>query len=198
MTSMSPSGQWVKGVCSYAVNTLSQSGTHAYWILRYHWFRGSHNGLSPVRRQTFIETNVGLLSIQHVHWLMVPSHYLNQLWLDISDPLWHSTERNVTATDQVNILYNKFQNYTLEVTDTYPRGEYVKTKESAPRQHNGTQGSLCLAPANQLAANKQPLWYSIPSTLVVLCFKRWSYCLHALFRGYPAKRALSAMRKHGG
>ena len=125
-------------------------------------------------------------------------HYLNQFWLDISDHFWHSTERNITATGQANILYNKFENYTLEVTDTSPRGEYVKTKESTPRQHNGTQGSLCLAPANQLAANKQPLWYSIPSTLGVLCFKRWSYCLHVLFRGYPAKRALSAMREHGG
>ena len=104
---------------------------------------------------------------------------------------------SLTATGQANIMYNKFQNYTLEVTDISPSGEYVKTKEPAPRQHNGTQGSLCLAPANQLTANKQPLWYSIPSTLGVLCFKRWSYCLHALFRGYPAKRALSAMRKHG-
>ena len=105
-----------------------------------------------------------------VHWLMAPSHYLNQLWLDISDHLWHSTERNVTATGQANILHDTFENYTLEVTDSSPRGKYVKTKESAPRQHNGTQGPLCLAPANQLAANKQPLWYSIPSTLgVFLC-----------------------------
>ena len=100
---------------------------------------------------------------------------------------------SLTATGQANILYNKFENFTLEVTHTSPRGEYVKTKESAPRQQNGTQGSLCLAPANQLAANKQPLWYSTPSTFGVLCFKRWSNCLHVLFRGYPAKRALSAM-----
>ena len=57
--------------------------------------------------------------------LMALRHYLNQCWLLISEVLWHSPERNFTASTQATILYNEFVNYSFEITATSPRGQWV-------------------------------------------------------------------------
>ena len=58
--------------------------------------------------------------------LTAPSHYLNQCWLIISEVLWHAPQRNFTAIDQVDILYNELENYNFEITATSLRGQWVK------------------------------------------------------------------------
>ena len=52
--------------------------------------------------------------------LTAPSHYLNQCWLIFSVVLWHSSESNFTAITQCIIMYNNFENHTLEITSTTP------------------------------------------------------------------------------
>ena len=56
---------------------------------------------------------------------MTLSHYLNQWWLLINEVLWHSSGGDFVASDQANIQYNKFENYTFEITATSPRGQWV-------------------------------------------------------------------------
>ena len=41
------------------------------------------------------------------------SHYLKQCWLCISDILWHSPKNNFTVIAQAIILYDAFENYTI-------------------------------------------------------------------------------------
>ena len=67
--------------------------------------------------------------------LMAPSHDdyddddfiyhkvdLNKCWLLIKGDLWHSPESNFTMRAQATILYDEFENYTLKMIATSPRG----------------------------------------------------------------------------
>ena len=47
--------------------------------------------------------------------LTAPSHYLNQLWLPISEVLCHSPESNFTASGQAIILHNVCEIYTFQI-----------------------------------------------------------------------------------
>ena len=53
---------------------------------------------------------------------LMPNHYLNQCWVLISGVLWHSPEIIFTASFQAIIPYNEFENYTVKITATSPRG----------------------------------------------------------------------------
>ena len=57
--------------------------------------------------------------------LMVPSHFLNQCWLFVSENLRHSPGGNFTTSVKATILYNEYENHTLEITATSPRGQLV-------------------------------------------------------------------------
>ena len=65
--------------------------------------------------------------------LIAPNHYLNQCWLILSEVLWHSPEINFTASAQATILHNEVDNYTLEITGTSPRGQWVIEELLSPR-----------------------------------------------------------------
>ena len=39
----------------------------------------------------------------------------------INEDLWHSHEKNFTASGPANILFNEFENYTFEIPATFPR-----------------------------------------------------------------------------
>ena len=43
--------------------------------------------------------------------LTVPSHYVNQCWLLISEVLWHSRESNFTLISRATTLYNELEDY---------------------------------------------------------------------------------------
>ena len=53
------------------------------------------------------------------------SHYLNQCWLLISEVLQHSPGNNSIASAQAIDQYNEFANYTIKITTTTPRGQWV-------------------------------------------------------------------------
>ena len=57
-------------------------------------------------------------------WHLAPSHWLNQCWLSISKVLWILYWSNITASNQVSILYNEFENHTFEITAKFPRGQW--------------------------------------------------------------------------
>ena len=58
--------------------------------------------------------------------LMPPSHYLNPCWLIIiRQVLWHSSKSNFTSA-QTAILYDKFENYALEITTTSLKAQWGK------------------------------------------------------------------------
>ena len=59
--------------------------------------------------------------------LTAPSHYLNQCWLLSSEVLWHSPESNFTASGQASKSVWRVwkQNYTLKITATFPRHQWV-------------------------------------------------------------------------
>ena len=58
--------------------------------------------------------------------LTAPSHYLNQCWVFFIKFLLHSPSSKFTASAQITILYNGFENYTFETTATHPMGQWVK------------------------------------------------------------------------
>ena len=66
---------------------------------------------------------------------MSPSHYFNQGWLLISKVLQHSLVfRAISQTGQANILYNKFENYVLQLH--LPGGnELTLNAEKLPALH---------------------------------------------------------------
>ena len=55
-----------------------------------------------------------------------PMRYLNQWWLLIGEVLWYSSESNSTVSAQATILYDKFENHTLNITTTSPRHHWVR------------------------------------------------------------------------
>ena len=59
--------------------------------------------------------------------LTAPSHYLSQCWLLHSEVLCYSPVSNLAMNAQATVLYNKFENYTLEITATSPGSHGVKT-----------------------------------------------------------------------
>ena len=58
--------------------------------------------------------------------LTVPSHYLNQCWLIISELQWHSYTGNVTRDASTINHWNAFQNYISKISLKFPRGQWVK------------------------------------------------------------------------
>ena len=59
-------------------------------------------------------------------WLTAPRHYLNQRWLRINEDVWHSTKTYFTASAQVTIWYNRFENYTFKIITTSPSAQCVE------------------------------------------------------------------------
>ena len=58
--------------------------------------------------------------------LMALSHYLNRCWFLINKILWHSPESNSIERALSTILYQKFGNYTFQITPISPNGQKVK------------------------------------------------------------------------
>ena len=58
--------------------------------------------------------------------LNIPSHYyLKQCLFRIRVVLWHSPERNFSASAQTTILYIEFENYTFKIIVRYHRSQWV-------------------------------------------------------------------------
>ena len=57
--------------------------------------------------------------------LTAPRHYLNQCWLPIEDVQRHSSENNFTWSAHKLNPWHVFGNYTLPVTTTSPRDQWV-------------------------------------------------------------------------
>ena len=119
------------------------------------------------------------------HWGRVTLICVGNLTIIGSDNGLLPGRRQAITWTNVEILLigplgTKFSEMLIEIHTFSFKKIHLKMssgKESTPWLHNGTQGLLCLALANQLPTNKQPLWYKIPLVPTVLCFKRGSWCL---------------------
>ena len=69
--------------------------------------------------------------------LTVPSHYLNQCSLVISDDLWHSHEGNFTGNAQDVYPWYKFQGYQFKITTASPGRHRVNRLYMGNAQHEG-------------------------------------------------------------
>ena len=56
---------------------------------------------------------------------MALSVYLNQRWLAINRVMWHSSKTNFTWSAKDINLQNEFEKFTLKITSTSLRGQYV-------------------------------------------------------------------------
>ena len=57
--------------------------------------------------------------------LLAQSHYLNECWPIISEVLWHTLKSKFTASIQVTILYNEFENCTCTKNFVLPHSTDV-------------------------------------------------------------------------
>ena len=59
--------------------------------------------------------------------LTVPSHYLNQCWLIISEVQWHLYQGNFTRDASIINHWNLFENYMSKISFKFPRGQWVNS-----------------------------------------------------------------------
>ena len=101
-------------------------------------------------------------------WIMAccpaaPCHCLNHCWSRVSGVLWHWPDSNFTESALAVILYYEFENYTLTISATPPRGQWVK--------NHGKYNHRIIS----LYSSCRARWYDLPTLVLIETLPRFHF-----------------------
>ena len=103
--------------------------------------------VQQTKRKFYFE--IQKLSFKKIHSLVTT------LWWEV---MWHSPESFFTGSDQVAILYNEFETYTLKITTTSPRGQWVWSQKKGVSSQIARHIGPTLAQRGSCRLHVGPTW----------------------------------------
>ena len=125
--------------------------------------------------------------------ITVPSHYLNQCWLMISEALWHPPDSNFTEDNWDIHNWNRVWNLLISDCSRSPRGQWVKWWHNAITYHNFDYIEVLLIDLKTSIDIRAPLVITLHITYRMqwlICIRCWQYLISMKWLMYGISASL--------